>query len=95
MDGGNKMPSIGYNKAKEIMQEMEKDIGIEKFSINGHNRVIAIKHHDGSYLEFHSAVSKEIDKEWLAVFTEHHGNHIYYHEDIKFVTEWEIGHIGS
>jgi hypothetical protein len=43
---------------------------------------VSLIHEDGSTLYFDSAFLMCVDKVWLAVFTEHHGTHVYHIDDL-------------
>jgi hypothetical protein len=45
-------------------------------------RKVTLIHEDGSVLHFDSAFMMRVDKIWIAVFTEHHGTHVYHVEDL-------------
>ena len=84
------------NEKKEAylaIQKMDEEINLDSFIVKNGNhyvsRVIAIKHSDGSYLEFHSACFRKYSKNFFFVFTEHHGNHIYHNEDVECIMSWE------
>jgi hypothetical protein len=75
-------------KAHDLAIEIDKKLSLYDFIVKKQCRIISIKHGDGSYLEFHSACFRKLNKEWMAVFTEHHGTHIYHYEDVKDIEEW-------
>jgi hypothetical protein len=52
-------------------------------------RSATLIHEDGSYLHFDSAFLMRIDSVWIACFTEHHGVHVYHHEDLSSFWESE------
>ena len=80
--------SIDYKDAKNIAKEINESLDIYAFVVRKRARIIAIQHGDGSYLEFHSSCFRKIGKEFLAVFTEHHGFYVYHMDDIDSVKEW-------
>jgi hypothetical protein len=45
-------------------------------------RKVSLVHEDGSTLYFDLAFLMTVDKVWLAVFTEHHGTHVYHIDDL-------------
>jgi len=53
------------------------------------NKVIIVKHCDGSRFEFRHATLEKIDEEWYAIYSEHNGFHVYYIEDIEYIQEVE------
>jgi len=84
-----KKNNIGFKEAQKLVEEMNKKLDINDFIVMKRARVIAVLHGDGSYLEFHSACCKRISKDFYAVFTEHHGNHIYHTDDVDWIKEWK------
>ena len=46
-------------------------------------RLVMLTHEDGSVLYFRYAFILIVDSEWVAVFTEHHGPHVYHQEDLQ------------
>ena len=78
---------MNYKEAKEKAQEMHDKLTGYEFAENKKARIIAVKHCDGSYLEFHSATFEKLDEEWTAVFTEHHGMFVYHFEDVEYIIE--------
>jgi len=83
------LPEINnLNDAEKLAAEMDKNITCYDLMKNKEERVIAIKHLDGTYLEFHSACCREIAKNWIAVFTEHHKYFVYEMDDLVWIKEW-------
>ena len=81
---------MDYNEAEEEMERLRKTLDYrEDFIIDGMLKIVGVRHRDGSYLEFHSAAWKQIDEEFMAVFTEHQGDHLYHREDIFTIHEWK------
>ncbi len=78
---------MNYKEAKEKAQKMHDKLTGYEFTKNKKARIISVKHCDGSYLEFHSATFEKLDKEWTAVFTEHHGMIVYHFEDVEYIKE--------
>jgi hypothetical protein len=80
---------MDYKEALKRAKQANKRIDLHSFIVNKKPRIIAVKHHDGSYLEFHSAAFFKLDDkgEWMAVFTEHHGIFVYHFEDVKWIKE--------
>ena len=78
---------MNREEARKLALETDKKTIFSDFIIDKKSRIIAISHGDGSYLEFHSACFKKLNKEWLAVFTEHHGIYLYHIDDIKNIKE--------
>ena len=81
---------MNYSEAKVRAENCYKTI--MDFVVTGENgieqpRVIAVKHVDGSYLEFHSAAYEKLNDDWLAVFTEHHGYFVYHCDDVKWIRQ--------
>lgn len=46
------------------------------------SRKVSLIHEDGCTMYFDSAFLMYVDKVWLAVFTEHHGAHVYHIDDL-------------
>lgn len=83
---------MNLKEAKIMADEIDKKLDIHAFIANKKARIksvriIAVQHHDGSYLEFHSAAFQKLDKEWMVVFTEHHGTFLYHFEDVRWIKE--------
>lgn len=64
-----------YEKAKQI------DAGLTAYDFEWGARVY-IKHEDGTELDFNYAFVRKED-EWVFIFTEHHGFHVYHMEDLE------------
>jgi hypothetical protein len=79
---------MNLKEAREMANKMYDDVALHDFAVNQKARIVAIQHADRSYLEFWSACYKELDKNWIAVFTEHHGCFVYHKEDVEWVREW-------
>lgn len=78
-----------YKSAKLEAAKMDETLQLDSFTFKGKVKVVAIKHCDGSYLEFHSAhCHRHESKEFYFVFTEHHGYHIYHKDDISCIMKW-------
>ena len=75
-------------KAFKLAQEMDETIEIKDLIIRKRWRVVAVKHGDGSYFEFNGACFRKIMKDFMVVFTEHHGFHLYHIDDVDFIKEW-------
>ena len=80
---------MNLKQAKKKLDQISKELDLNAFYIKKRQRIIAVYHFDGSYLEFHSACFKKLDDEWMAVFTEHHGNFLYHFEDVRWIKEWD------
>ena len=82
------MNNIGYNDAKKIAEEIGKDLVFpENFVIDKKCKVIEFLHGDGTYCKINSACFVNIEDDWIAIYTEHHGNFIYHKDDLKWVRE--------
>lgn len=79
---------MNYKEAKALAENIDKNITLYDLQEDECDRIIAIQHGDGSYLEFHSACFRELDSEWFAVFTEHHGFNVYSKDDTQWVKTW-------
>lgn len=53
-------------------------------------KTVHVSHHDGSTLAFHWAFAVA-SGDYVAVFTEHHGYHLFHREDIKSYREEPAG----
>jgi hypothetical protein len=80
---------MNLKQAKKELDQISKTLDLNAFIVNKQPRIISVYHFDGSYLEFHSASFKKLDDEWMAVFTEHHGNFLYHFEDVRWIKEWD------
>jgi len=78
-------------EAKVVAQEIDRTIGQEDFYIRKRYRIIALQHIDGTRFEFHRAAFRQLDKKWVAIFTEHHGFYAYNVEDVEYIQEWNSG----
>lgn len=87
---GRRMKALveNYNEAVKLAEEMDKTLNTHDFVVSKRSRVVAVKHTDGSYLEFHSACFRKLSKKFMVVFTEHHGSHVYHRDDIQHIKEW-------
>jgi len=79
---------INRKEALKIAKEINQKIDIGRFTVKGRSRIIFVQHGDGSKLEFHSACFSKLSDDFMAVFTEHHGYHIYHVDDIDYIKEW-------
>ena len=79
---------MNFIQAQKKMAKDTEDIRHEIFYTNGKTKVVSVQHSDGSYFEFHSAIVRSLDTQWVAVFTEHHGNHLFYKEDVECIKKW-------
>lgn len=52
-------------------------------------RHVSVIHEDGSVLYFDSAFLMRVGEPWLAIFTEHHGCHVYHVEDLVSYSQLE------
>ena len=55
-------------------------------------RVVVLRHEDGAYLHLPSAFLMRVEGEWIAVFTEHHGVHVYHAGDLHSYSEYDLRH---
>jgi len=83
-----KQYAIGRMEAYKIAKEINEKLDPKDFIVKKRARVIAVYHGDRSYLEFHSACFREISEDFMAVFTEHHGYHVYHVDDVDWIREW-------
>lgn len=80
---------MNYKEAKAIARALDKKITLyDLMDENNNIRIVAIQHMDRSYLEFWSACYKELNNDWIAIFTEHHGFHVYPKDEVEWVKEW-------
>ena len=80
--------SIGYNAAKKLSDEVEKSIVFpDDFVVRKRYKVIEFLHGDGTYCSFMSACFRKIADDWIAIYTEHHGNFVYHTDDVRWVRE--------
>lgn len=79
------MESIGLKEARKKAEEMDKSLRAYDFG----KYIIEFQHGDGTCCRYDSAIYKEVDKDWIVIFTEHHGTLVYHKEDLKWVKQWE------
>jgi len=44
---------------------------------------------DGTHCMYDSAIYKDLNKEWFAIFTEHYGFFIHNKDEVEWVKKWE------
>lgn len=82
-----------YEVARQI------DANLTAYDFHG-DRVVTISHEDGTRLVFHCAFLQvyfhpdhqdrcEHPGEWILVFTEHHGFHVYHRDDLSSYSEYK------
>jgi hypothetical protein len=78
---------ISYDEAKALMEEMAKSVSMYDMILRRKGRVITVEHLDGTKLEFHTACYRKVHHYWVAIFTEHHGDHLYHIDDLLKITQ--------
>ena len=83
---------MNLKEAKIMAEKLDKELDLHAFIVDKkaevkRARIIVVQHHDGSYLELHSACFQKLDEEWMVVFTEHHGVFVYHFEDVRWIKE--------
>lgn len=73
-----------YKEASQKASEIDKSLTLKNF----HDRIY-IEHCDGSKMEFNYAMYKKLSKEFMVVFTEHHGYFVFHVEDVKKIEKIE------
>lgn len=68
-----------YQEAQQVAKETDKKLSAYDFHPD---QLVMIIHEEGSILTFRSAFTKEW-KDWVLVFTEHHGTHVYHKSDLN------------
>lgn len=82
----HKEKKMDYREAQQKMEKITKAAWLP----SDFSRTIWFKHMDGSECKFHGAKFVRMDKEWLCIITEHHGEFLYHHEDLEWVKEMDI-----
>lgn len=82
----NVMDSVPFQKIKEKAEAYDKTLLATDPRFR---RSVIIEHEDGSYLRFDRAFLMQVDSEWIACFTEHHGTHVYYVTDLFAYSQFE------
>lgn len=80
-------PPMTYKEALEKAQRTNKALSIDSFISNGKSKMVSWLHGDGSYFEIENACVKKIGKDYIAIFTEHHGVFVYHTDDVDWVKE--------
>lgn len=88
------MESTPLQKVREIAEEYEKKISQITGKGYDFNRLVLVRHEDGSVFFFDNAYSllyHGVGEDWFIVFTEHHGIHIFGKSDVVrgYVCEYE------
>ena len=78
------MESTNYKKAYAIAKKIDAKLTAKAFK-----RWVRVSLADGADFLFPDAFTVEQDKEWLFVFTEHYGFHIYEYDMIVGYQEFE------
>ena len=79
---------LGYKAAKGLADKVGKTLSFPKdFVIRKRAKIIEMQHMDGTYCKFTSACFREIAKDWIAIYTEHHGTRLYHKDDLEWVRE--------
>lgn len=76
--------STNYKKAYEIAKKIDAKLTAKKFT-----RWVRVSLADGADFLFPDAFTIEQEKEWLFVFTEHYGFHIYEYDMVIGFQEFE------
>lgn len=71
--------SVPLREARQRAQEIDDKLTAYDFQ---HGSRVYVKHEDGTELDFNSAFLQK-DDEWVYIFTEHHGFHVYHLEDLE------------
>ncbi len=53
---------------------------------------VFIRHDDGTTYYFRYAFVQEMEGEWLAVYTEHHGFHVFHKDEVAIMSLNEVPH---
>lgn len=70
-----------YSEAAQVAKEADKKLTAYDFH---YHEMVLIQHEDGAILTWRSAFLREW-KDYVFVFTEHHGYHVYHKSDLE---EW-------
>lgn len=73
------MELTSYKEAQTVAKETDKKL--TAYDFNPYS-MVEIIHEEGTILHYKSAFTKEW-KDWVFVFTEHHGTHVYHISDLK------------
>jgi hypothetical protein len=71
------MMSVTMKKVHEFAEFLDKKFTAYDFKPNG---IVRVNHGDGTRYEFHCAFAKLVtcnEQEWLMVFSEHNGFHVF------------------
>lgn len=63
------------------------DKGLDAYDFTS-EQMVEVRHQDGTHLYFHCAMAKVFENDWVAVFTEHNGTHLFSRGDIEYVRVW-------
>ena len=74
-----------HDEAKQKALELDKQLRADDSRFSGS---VLLAHQDGSIMFWEYAFCERHD-EWWFVFTEHHGNHVYHHEDLERIKEYQ------
>lgn len=74
-----------FNKVVDMIEKYSCDVEAtdERFYRNA-----VIMHCDGTFLSFNYAFMVEVDCDWIAIITEHHGNFVYDKEDLLWYRQF-------
>lgn len=67
-----------YKEAEQVAKEIDKKLSAYDFNPYSLTEII---HEEGTILHYRSAFAKEW-QDWIFVFTEHHGTHVYHKSDL-------------
>ena len=82
------MGEIGYKDAKKLAKEIGNELVYpDDFVVNKRAKVIEFLHMDGTNCSFTSACFEKIADDWIAIYTEHHGEFVYHTDDLEWVRE--------
>ena len=68
-----------YREAEQVAKEADKKLSAYDFHVDS---LVHIIHEEGTILAYRSAFTKEW-KDYIFVFTEHHGTHVYHKSDLS------------
>lgn len=58
-------------------------------------KMVEIRHEDGSIMYFYSAFAHMVEPNYIVVFTEHNGTHLFHIEDLEGVREWNLHSVNA
>ncbi len=72
-----------YKEVYEKAEAKDKTLRVG----DGFEKIVVVRHGDGTTCEFHYAFWEKMDSDWFVIYTEHNGFHVYSFDDTLWIKE--------